>query len=110
MEDGRCRLGLAGRLALVRLIEDGATIRAAAAPGAAGGAGGGARGTGPGWWRRWAGAGRAERASRECLRARRPTPKSCPWSLSSETEARILRARERTNFGPARLQGLTGRR
>jgi|SRR3954452_4667595 len=104
MEDGRCRLGLAGRLALVRLIEDGATIRAAAA------ALGVAPATAHRWWQRWREAGQAERASRECLRARRPTPKSCPWSLSSETEARILRARERTNFGPARLQGLTGRR
>jgi hypothetical protein len=31
MEDGRCKLGLAGRLELVRLIESGATFRAAAA-------------------------------------------------------------------------------
>ena len=37
-------------------------------------------------------------------------PRSCPWALSTEVEQRILRARERTNFGPARLQGLTGRR
>src|SRR3954452_12797867 len=57
-----------------------------------------------------AGGERGERASRECLRARRPIPRSCPWSLSAGAEARILRARERTNFGPARLQGLTGRR
>src|SRR4051794_26082453 len=104
MEEGRCRLGLAGRLALVRLIEDGATIRAAAA------ALGVAPATAHRWWQRWREAGQAERASRECLRARRPTPRSCPWSLSAETEARILRARERTNFGPARLQGLCGRR
>ena len=104
MEDGRCRLGLAGRLALVRLIEQGATIRAAAA------ALGVAPATAHRWWHRWREAGQAERASRECLRARRPLPRSCPWSLSAETEARILRARERTNFGPARLQGLTGRR
>jgi hypothetical protein len=31
MEDGRCKLGLAGRLELVRLIESGSTLRAAAA-------------------------------------------------------------------------------
>src|SRR3954463_11321516 len=31
MEDGRCKLGLLGRLELVRLIERGATLRAAAA-------------------------------------------------------------------------------
>ena len=31
MEDGRCKLGLAGRLQLVRLIEGGCSFRAAAA-------------------------------------------------------------------------------
>jgi nucleotide-binding universal stress UspA family protein len=31
MEDGRCKLGLAGRLELVRLIEGGASMRQAAA-------------------------------------------------------------------------------
>jgi transposase InsO family protein len=104
MEDGRCRLGLAGRLALVRLIEDGATIRAAAA------ALGVAPATAHRWWHRWRAASEAERATRECLATRSSRPRSCPWSLSADQEARILRARERTNFGPARLQGLTGRR
>jgi transposase InsO family protein len=104
MEDGRCRLGLAGRLALVRLIDGGMTFRAAAA----------ALGVSPAtahrWWHRWRVASAAERASRECLRTRSSRPRSCPWSLSPETEQRILRARQRTNFGPARLQGLCGRR
>jgi transposase InsO family protein len=104
MEDGRCRLGLAGRLALVRAIEEGATIRAAAA------ALGVAPATAHRWWRRWWAASEAERRSRECLRTRSSRPRSCPWSLSTEAERRILRARERTNFGPARLQGLVGRR
>jgi len=104
MEAGRCRLGLAGRLALVELIEEGATIRAAAA------ALGVAPATAHRWWRRWQAASEPERATRECLRARRPTPKSCPWALSGDDEQRILRARERTNFGPARLQGICGRR
>jgi molybdenum-dependent DNA-binding transcriptional regulator ModE len=41
MEDRRCKLGLAGRLELVRLIEQGSSLRAAAralgvAPAAAG--------------------------------------------------------------------------
>src|SRR3954452_7687196 len=47
MEDGRCRLGLAGRLALVRLIEDGAAIRSAAADL------GVAPATAHRWWHRW---------------------------------------------------------
>jgi len=104
MEDGRCRLGLAGRLALVELIEQGATLRAAAA------ALGVAPATAHRWWHRWLDASEAARASRDCLRTRSSRPRSCPWALSTEVEQRILRARERTNFGPARLQGLTGRR
>ena len=60
MEDGRCKLGLAGRVELVRLIEQGATMRAAAA----------ARGVAPAtahrWWRRWRAAAEAERASLSC--------------------------------------------
>ncbi len=47
MEDGRCRLGLAGRLELVGLIESGATRTAAAA------ARGGAPGPAQRWWPRW---------------------------------------------------------
>ena len=31
MEDGRCKLGLQGRLQLVMLVENGSTLRAAAA-------------------------------------------------------------------------------
>jgi transposase InsO family protein len=94
MEDGRCKLGLAGRLELVGLIESGATFIAAAHR----------------WWHRWAQASEAERASRACLRARPPVPKSCPWRLSSEIEQRVLQARDRTNLGPARLAGIVGYR
>ena len=94
MEDGRCKLGLQGRLELVRLIEAGATLRAAAA------ALGVAPATAHRWWHRWRDASEAERSSRACLRARPPRPGSCPWSLSAEVEALILAAREKTNYGP----------
>jgi transposase InsO family protein len=104
MEDRRCRLGLAGRLALVELVEEGATFRAAAA------AVGVAPATAHRWWQRWRVASAAERVSRDCLRTRSSRPRSCPWSLSADQEQLILRARERTNYGPARLQGITGRR
>jgi transposase InsO family protein len=104
MEDGRCKLGLAGRLELVRLIESGSTLRAAAA------ALNVAPATAHRWWHRWQSASESERAARECLRARPPIPKSCPWRLSVEEEQRILDARERTNLGPARLAGLVGYR
>ncbi len=104
MEDGRCRLGLGGRLELVRLIERGWSLRAAAR----------ALNVSPAtahrWWHRWEQAGEAERASRACLRALPPVPRSCPWGLSPEIEQRILFARERTNLGPARLAGIVGYR
>ena len=103
MEDRRCKLGLAGRLELVTLIERGLTLRAAAA----------ALNVSPAtahrWWHRWQGASDAERASRACLSTRRPVPKSCPWALSGEQEQAILAAREKTNWGPMRLTYLTGR-
>jgi leucine-zipper of insertion element IS481 len=102
MEDGRCRLGLGGRLELVRLIEQGSTARAAAA----------ALNVAPApahrWWHRWVNASEEERASRACLRARPPVPRSCPRRLSAEAERRILDARDRKNLGPARLAGLVG--
>ena len=104
MEDGRCKLGLAGRLELVRLVEDGASLRAAAA------ALNVAPATAHRWWHRWRAASEEERMSRSCLRARAPVPRSCPWALGADAEARILEARRKTNLGPARLAGLVGYR
>lgn len=103
MEDRRCKLGLAGRLELVRLVEQGASLRTAAA------AVGVAPATAHRWWQRWRAASESERASRACLTARRPVPSSCPWALSAEQEQVILKAREKTNWGPMRLTYLTGR-
>jgi transposase-like protein len=97
MEDRRCKLGLAGRLELVRLVEEGASLRAAAAALSV------APATAHRWWHRWQGASERERASRSCLRTRRPVPHSCPWALSAEQEQAILKAREKTNWGPMRL-------
>ena len=104
MEDGRCRLGLGGRRELVRLIEDGQSLRAAARRL------GVAPATAHRWWHRWAGAPEPERSSGACLQSRPPRPRSCPWQLGPEEERAILTARERTNLGPARLAGLVGRR
>lgn len=103
MEDRRCKLGLAGRLELVRLVEEGASLRAAAE------ALGVAPATAHRWWHRWREASEAQRTSRACLQARRPVPGSCPWALSEEQEQAILSAREKTNWGPMRLTYLTGR-
>jgi transposase InsO family protein len=102
MEDRRCKLGLAGRRELVGLVEQGYSLRAAAA------ALGVAPATAHRWWHRWRAAGEAERASLCCLATRPPRPRSCPWGLSEAAERRILAARERTGYGPARLAGLVG--
>jgi transposase InsO family protein len=102
MEDRRCKLGLAGRLELVRLIEQGSSLRAAAR------ALGVAPATAHRWWHRWQAASEEQRCSREALQTRRPVPHSCPWALSAEQEQKILGAREKTNWGPMRLTYLTG--
>jgi transposase InsO family protein len=103
MEDRKCKLGLQGRLELVRLMEQGSTLRAAAA------ALGVAPATAHRWWHRWEAATGDERSSRACLRTRSSRPRSCPWALSAEQEQAILSAREKTNYGPMQLQFLTGR-
>jgi transposase InsO family protein len=103
MEDGRCKLGLAGRLELVRRVEGGQSLRSAAADLSV------APATAHRWWHRWRAASDAERRSLACLATRSPRPRSCPWSLSAEEERLILAARARTNFGPARLAGLLRR-
>jgi len=103
MEDRRCKLGLLGRLELVRLIERGATLRAAAAALSV------APATAHRWWHRWRAATDAERASLSCLRTRSSRPRSCPWALSADAERAILDARAKTNWGPMRLTWLTGR-
>jgi transposase InsO family protein len=94
MEDGRCKLGLQGRLGLVLLVEQGSTLRAAAAARSVAPAAAhrgwhrrlAARSVAPAtahrWWHRWLAASPAERASRACLHTRSSRPGSCPWALS----------------------------
>jgi len=103
MEDRRCKLGLQGRLELVLLIEQGSTLRQAAACLSV------APATAHRWWHRWAQASEQERASRSCLAARSPRPRSCPWALSAAEEQVILDARASTNRGPMQLAFMTGR-
>jgi transposase InsO family protein len=89
------KLGLAGRRELVRLIESGASFRAAAA----------ALGVSPAtahrWWHRaLEGSSLADRSSR---------PHRQPRRLSPVEEEAILRARRETNLGPGRLAGILRR-
>ena len=103
MEDRRCKLGLLGRRELVLLIEQGSTLRQAAACLSV------APATAHRWWHRWQAASDADRVSLACLRTRSSRPRSCPWALTVEAEQAILTARSKTNYGPMQLQFLTGR-
>jgi transposase InsO family protein len=96
-------LGLPQRLALCQSIEAGSSLRAAAAALSV------APATAHRWWHRWRAATGEERASRACLQDRSSRPRRSPRRLSASDEAPILRAREETNLGPARLAGLVRR-
>jgi transposase InsO family protein len=98
------KLGPAGRVALVELIDQGKTFRAAAA----------ALGVSPAtahrWWRRrqMSGAlGDGATTAWFCDRSSRPHRQ--PRKLSAAEEAPILRARRETNLGPGRLAGILRR-
>src|SRR3954452_15172773 len=103
MSDRRCKLGLRARIEIAQAVQAGQTQRAVARRFAVSPA------TVNTIWQRWRDASAEQRERGACLEPRRPVPKSCPWALSSEDEQRILTAREKTNWGPMRLQALTGR-
>jgi transposase InsO family protein len=103
MSDRRCKLGLRARIEIALAVEAGQTQRAVARRYAVSPA------TVNTIWQRWRQASPGERERGACLEPRRPVPRSCPWALSAEQEQQILRARQRTNWGPMRLQALTGR-
>ena len=96
-------LGPAGRIALVKAIESGMTLRAAAA------ALNVAPATAHRWWHRWLKASEAERRSGAWMADRSSRPHRQPRRLSAAEEAPILRARRRTNLGPGRLAGICRR-
>src|SRR5687768_11323220 len=97
------KLGPAGRLALVRLIGEGASLRTAAAASSVSVA------TAHRWWRRWLQASEGERVSGVWAADRSSRPRRSPRLLAASEQRRICRARERTNLGPGRLAGLLGR-
>ena len=98
------KLGPAGRVALVELIDRGMTFRAAAA------ALGVAPATAHRWWhRRRASVALANEATPPWFCDRSSRPHRQPRRLSAAEEAPILRARRETNLGPGRLAGLVRR-
>src|SRR5438093_4754316 len=94
------KLGLAGRLALVRAVEDGLTLKAAAAAFSVSPA------TAHRWWHRWL---EAEQRSKEALADRSSRPCRSPRQLTAAEEEPILRARRETNLGPGRLARIVRR-
>src|SRR5438552_11692094 len=94
------KLGLSGRYALVCAIEDGLTLKAAAAAFSVSPA------TAPRWWHRWL---EAEQRSKEALADRSSRPCRSPRQLTAAEEEPILRARRETNLGPGRLAGIVRR-
>ena len=90
------KLGLAGRLALVQAVEAGLSLKAAAAAFSVSPA------TAHRWWHRWLEGGRRV----EALLDRSSRPLRSPRQLPAVAEERVLRAREQTGYGPARLAGI----
>jgi transposase InsO family protein len=92
------KLGLAGRLALVRAVEDGLSLKAAAA----------AFNVSPAtvhrWWHRWLDGGRRP----EALLDRSSRPRRSPRLLAAELQERICACRRETGWGPRLVAGATG--
>jgi transposase InsO family protein len=97
------KLGPAGRCAVVRAIESGASFRTAAARF------GVAPATAHRWWHRWLAADASARASAAWCADRTSRPRTSPRMLSSTAQAAICTARRRTGWGPRLIAGELGR-
>jgi transposase InsO family protein len=96
------KLGPAGRLALVLLIEGGCSLRAAAAESSVSVA------TAHRWWHRWQGASPQARVSGAWLEDRSSCPHRQPRRVADELAARICAVRQATGWGPRLVAGATG--
>src|SRR5215203_2044023 len=92
------KLGLAGRLALVRAIEGGLSLKAAAAAFSVSPA------TAHRWWHRWLEGGRQVVS----LLDRSSRPHRSPRLLAPELQERICDCRRKTGWGPRLVAGATG--
>jgi transposase InsO family protein len=92
------KLGLAGRLAIVRAIEEGLSLKAAAAAFNVSPA------TAHRWWHRWLDGGRELQA----LLDRSSRPRRSPKLLAAELQERICDCRRKTGWGPRLVAGATG--
>lgn len=96
------KLGLAGRLALVRAIEGGRSIKQAAACFNVSPA------TAHRWWHRWLDANEEARRSLSCLLDRSSRPRRSPRQLAPELAEAICACRRKTGWGPRLVAGATG--
>ena len=96
------KLGPAGRLALVRRVIDGASLRVAAAESAVSVA------TAHRWFHRWLDASVEARSSGAWLHDLSSRPHRQPRRLCGELELKICAVREATGWGPRLVAGATG--
>jgi transposase InsO family protein len=96
------KLALAGRFALVTAIEQGMTLKAAAAAFSVSPA------TAHRWWHRWLEASEEARQTLSCLFDRSSRPRRSPRQLAPEFEAAICSCRRKTGWGPRLVAGATG--
>ena len=96
------KLGLAGRYALVCAIEDGLSLKAAAATFSVSPA------TAHRWWHRWREAGEEARRTLSCLGDRSSRPHRSPRQLAPQLEEAICACRRQTGWGPRLVAGATG--
>jgi transposase len=96
------KLGLAGRFALVQAIEEGQSLKAAAAAFNVSPA------TAHRWWHRWLEAGEEARRTLSCLFDRSSRPQCSPQQLAPELEQTICACRRETGWGPRLVAGATG--
>jgi transposase InsO family protein len=96
------KLGLAGRFALVKAIEGGMSLKAAAAAFSVSPA------TAHRWWHRWLEAGAEARETLVCLFDRPSRPQRSPRQLAPELAEAICSCRRQTGWGPRLVAGATG--
>ena len=96
------KLGLAGRFALVVAIEEGMSLKAAAAAFSVSPA------TAHRWWHRWLEGGEEARRSLSCLFDRSSRPHCSPRQLAPELAEAICACRRKTGWGPRLVAGATG--
>jgi transposase len=96
------KLGLAGRYALVSAIEEGMSLKAAAAAFSVSPA------TAHRWWHRWREASEEKRSTLACLFDRSSRPKSSPRELAKHLQERICSCRLKTGWGPRLVAAATG--